>query len=66
MQLSEYLNQKNLSHADFAQLVGVDPVTVHRWVNGRRFPLYHLEQIRRATNGKVTADDFALPKRARA
>lgn len=32
---------------------------VHRWLNGTSFPRkHHLDMIYKATNGKVTANDF--------
>jgi transcriptional regulator with XRE-family HTH domain len=38
MTLSEYLHTADLTHSAFAEKLGVSQVTVHRWVNGKRFP----------------------------
>lgn len=59
MKLSVYLKRKKMTPAAFARLVGVAPLTVHRWLKGERFPLRHLAEIKSATGGSVTANDFA-------
>lgn len=38
MTLAEYLRTADLTHSAFAEKLGVSQVTVHRWVNGKRFP----------------------------
>lgn len=58
MKLNAYLADKKMSVADFAKLVPVDPVTVHRWISGGRFPMKHLAKIAEITQGAVTANDF--------
>lgn len=58
MQLSTYLQREHLTREQFARLIGVSPVTVYRWLTGDRFPYRHLDQITKATGGKVTANDF--------
>lgn len=65
MKLSSYLSRNKISAADFAQKIGVEPVTVYRWAMGVRFPLHHLAKIEKATGGAVTANDFARDREGR-
>lgn len=59
MKLSEYLDSHNLSYAAFGKKIGTSDVNVWRWANGERFPVRKfLHKITKATNGKVTANDF--------
>ena len=58
MKLVNYLKRNQITRDEFAAMIGVDRVSVWRWENGRVFPLRHLEAIARATDGKVTANDF--------
>lgn len=58
MQLAQYLKRNKVSRAEFASRIGVDPVSVWRWENGRVFPLRYIAAITAATEGKVTANDF--------
>lgn len=59
MTLSQYLEDKGLSHAEFAKSIGVSQVTVTRWANGQRFPgRREIERIQKATKGAVTANDL--------
>lgn len=59
MTLAEYLQTSNLSHADFAKKLEVSQVTVHRWVNDKRFPSKEmLIRIEIATGSKVRPQDW--------
>jgi DNA-binding transcriptional regulator YdaS (Cro superfamily) len=63
MQLSRYLSDHAISYTKFARLLNVSPITVYRWIHGLRFPSRHLSAIAKATNGKVTANDFVALQR---
>jgi transcriptional regulator with XRE-family HTH domain len=64
MKLQQFLDQNNISRADFARAVGVSEVAITRYVGGKRMPRTDLlVKIREATKGAVTADDF-LPEPA--
>jgi transcriptional regulator with XRE-family HTH domain len=64
MKLATYLEQNELTDAAFARLIGVERQAVGRYKSGERFPeKLILLEIYRATNGAVTANDFAdLPE----
>lgn len=66
MTLEQYLKSKKpkISHAAFAELVGVSQVTINRYIRGDRFPNKKMiEKIHLATNAAVTAGDwYSLPK----
>ena len=66
MKLAEYLRAHELSDAAFARLIGVERQAVGRYKSGERFPEREiLVSIFKATNGAVTANDFAdLPTQA--
>jgi transcriptional regulator with XRE-family HTH domain len=60
MQLAIYLEQNNISDSDFADQIGVERQAVYRYRSGQRFPEKTiLHKIFEATNGAVTANDFA-------
>lgn len=60
MRLDTYLETKTVSDSDFADLIGVSRQAVHRYKTGERFPEKPvLTKIFEATNGEVTANDFA-------
>jgi transcriptional regulator with XRE-family HTH domain len=60
MRLAEYLADRDLSDGAFAEMIGVEPQTVHRYKSGKRFPRQRvLSKILEVTNGAVTANDFA-------
>lgn len=62
MTLSEFLAASNLSHADFASRVGVTKEAVRLWAVGARTPRpAAMLLIARATDGRVTANDFVRP-----
>lgn len=59
MKLADYLNDNGLTHADFAQAIGVSKETVRRYMVGDRRPKPHImEKIATATDCQVTANDF--------
>lgn len=59
MDLDSYLSQEDLSNADFAALIEVDPSSVWRFRNGARIPRRDtMMKIVDATGGAVTANDF--------
>lgn len=65
MQLADYLSRNKITLAEFSREIGVAVATVSRYAAGLRFPTrQNLERIRKATHGKVTANDFASMERA--
>lgn len=59
MQLAHFLSMTKISKAEFAAKIGVNPVSLSRYLSGDRIP--HRKQmalIREHTQGAVTADDF--------
>lgn len=58
--LQEYLLKKKLTYKDFAAMVGVTPMTVIHWLNGRSQPKQKNmpRLIAAVTNGEVTIADF--------
>ncbi len=65
MKLAAYLDQKRMTAADFALLIGVHKSTVSRWVDpDSSTGVEHrpgwdlLKKIKQVTDGAVTADDF--------
>ena len=69
MRLADYLAQKAQSAEEFAREVGVDPVSVRRYLKGKRLPKWDvMQRITKATKKAVTANDFVEerpPKRVR-
>ncbi len=62
MLLSNYLNDKGLTLAEFASQIGVSHVSVIRWRDGRAVPRRDLmDKITTATNGAVQPNDFFKP-----
>lgn len=60
MTLADYLRANEVSDAAFARLIGVERQAVGRYRTGERFPEKAiLHKIFEATNGAVTANDFA-------
>jgi hypothetical protein len=62
MTLNEYLKDPNTQDEEtFARECEVTVSCVRKWRYGARFPrTRHLEKIKAATSGRVTANDFAL------
>lgn len=65
MKLSAYLEEKKITAADFAGLIGVHKSTVSRWIDEdsksgaeHRPGWDHLKTIAKVTEGAVTANDF--------
>ena len=63
MQLSTYLDEKNLSHADFARRLGMTSTSaamnVWRYATGKRRPRPAIaNKIVRITKGRVTLGDI--------
>jgi transcriptional regulator with XRE-family HTH domain len=62
MTLSEYLDATKTSRAAFAEKIGVTPVALYRYMAGSRQPRRAvIDQIIRATDGKVQAGDLYVP-----
>lgn len=59
MKLTNYLRERELSHAAFARLIGVSQPVVSGWVNGvAPVPEKRAVQIEIATSGAVTRRDL--------
>lgn len=59
MRLSDYMDNKALTDAAFAEMVGRDRSQVTRWRRGQTRPDWAaLARIEEATAGAVTAKDF--------
>ena len=60
MKLKTWLKGRQMSHRDFAELIGVSSrVTVSRYVSGGRIPSRAvMARISEVTGGAVTANDF--------
>lgn len=59
MKLKTWLKENNIQNKHFAEMVGVTPVAVCRWVTGKKRPsLTCFAKITELTNGLVTAEDF--------
>lgn len=60
MKLREYLRQHGIRPEDFAKRLKVSKSAVAMWSRGDRMPrLAALQKITKATDGAVTANDFA-------
>lgn len=59
MKLAEYLSEKSISDAAFAEAIGAHPSTIWRLKNDKTRPDWNtVEAITRETQGEVTANDF--------
>lgn len=59
MQLRQYLADRNIPIAVFADQIGVSFQAVHRYLTGERLPRRDvMERIKAATGGLVTPNDF--------
>jgi len=59
MKLAKYLTDHDLSHKDFADMIGVTSEAVRLYATGQRRPRQNIiEKIREHTDGKVMAGDF--------
>ncbi len=60
MRLKDYLHQNQISYEAFAESIGYSYGGVLKWIRGDRFPRPSvIARISEATNGAVTANDFA-------
>lgn len=60
MKLDQYLSQNQITDVAFAAKIGVASTTVMRWRRGLVRPDWStIPKIGEATNGAVTANDFA-------
>lgn len=64
MNLSDFFETGKMTRREFADAVGVDPVSVYRWERGQRLPVRHFARIAEVTNNWVTANDFVRPQEA--
>jgi len=63
MHLKDYLQQRRMSVALFAEKGNFCRATVYNWLNGNFLPdANSLKKISKITNGKVTPDDFDAKK----
>lgn len=59
MTLRDYLTSTGLTRAEFAKIIGVTSEAVRRYADCGRVPTPKvMTEILRATEGKVTANDF--------
>ena len=58
MKLSAYLEQNNLTPAEFGRKVDASRSAVCRWLKGERKPTKHMPKIIEVTRGKVRPNDF--------
>ena len=48
MRIKKELKEQEITQTDFAKMIGVTDVTVHRWLTGQRSPsIDHVEQMAR-------------------
>lgn len=59
MKLRQYLKENGIKVVDFADSIGVSPVSVNRYMKGERIPEKHvMGRIIAATGGKVNPSSF--------
>jgi len=59
MTLSDYLVDRKITHAAFAEKIGTSQVAVTRYANGARIPRPAvMSRIERETGGAVSPNDF--------
>lgn len=59
MRLGTWLEQRKITHDDFAAIIGTSRAAVSRYVSGERVPAKKvMPHIVQATGGAVTANDF--------
>lgn len=57
--LETWINEHNMTKADFSRLADIHPMNVSRYCNYQRLPnLEALKKIHMATNGEITFRDF--------
>lgn len=58
-QLKKWLKEKNMTGAQFAELLGVAQAAVSMWLTGERFPSRrNIQKIVELTGGEVQPNDF--------
>lgn len=63
MKLEEYLSSNNLTQLKFSASAGISNVHLGRLIKGRHLPsIPMIKKIEKATNGKVTINDFLREK----
>jgi transcriptional regulator with XRE-family HTH domain len=61
--LRRFREERQLSQADMAKLIGTTVASISRWETGERRPSSTMfPRIIRATKGKVTPNDFYLAR----
>lgn len=59
MKLQDFLKENSLTHAAFAEMVGVRQATINRYVRGERFPSPDMiKTIQKVTAGRVAVADW--------
>lgn len=59
MKLTDFLERRALSHAEFGRRVGVTAEAVRLWTVGKRIPSHrYMRAISMETEAAVTANDF--------
>ncbi len=58
MKLADYLQDRQLSEAAFAELIGASQAAVNRYKRGRHPSPPHMQAIIAATGGAVQPNDF--------
>lgn len=62
MKLKNWLRKSEMTHEQFAEIIGVSRPTISDWVNEKIFPNQeHRELITEVTDGKVKSKDFKYP-----
>ena len=57
--LKKWLKEKNMTGAQFAELLGVAQAAVSMWLTGERFPSRrNIQKIVELTGGEVQPNDF--------
>jgi transcriptional regulator with XRE-family HTH domain len=59
VKLKNWIDSKKLTGAGFAEMLGVSPAAVSRWLGGSRIPcMAQMQAIEELTKGKVKAQDW--------
>lgn len=57
--LKQYLRENKIKQIDFAKLLGVNPITMWRYLHCKRIPrIKVMQKITELTKGYITANDF--------
>ncbi len=63
MDLKLYLESRNISHIEFAKMIGASKSAISNYLCYRRVPSLEIGRaIEKVTNGKVTIDDLLAYK----